>query len=138
MTVKKPGRLWAPGRGYAAGMDLWITLKPGLPTSPHLLGQRYALPTYPQPPPLQKIYFSKIQKSKDFKDRKAVRWISIFPAFSPKWITIFLASVDQYFSGAWITFFLTIAYINATIKVIQKEVKRQEKSDPLPTKSCII
>lgn len=49
------------------------------------------------------------QRSKDLKDKKTVRWISIFPAFSFKWITIFLASVDQYFSGAWITFFLTIA-----------------------------
>jgi len=49
------------GCGYAAGVELWITLKgQGYPQAPHPLGQHYVLPTYPQPLLLQKIiYFSK-------------------------------------------------------------------------------
>jgi hypothetical protein len=37
------------------------------------------------------------------------RWINFFPAVPLKWITFFLALVDQFFPGGWLTFFLTIA-----------------------------
>jgi hypothetical protein len=55
------------GCGYAAGMDLWITLQgQGYPQAPHPLGQHCVLPTYPQPLLLQTIFIFKDQ-SKNLK-----------------------------------------------------------------------
>ncbi len=38
------------------------------------------------------------------------KWINILSAFFRKWLTFFPALVAQYFSGEWLTFFLTIAF----------------------------
>ncbi|NLA46738.1 MAG: hypothetical protein GX866_04260, partial [Firmicutes bacterium] len=43
-------------------------------------------------------------------------WINFFLAHSLKWITFFLALVDQFFSGGWINFFLTIADLESAAK----------------------
>ena len=59
-----------PGRGYAAGVDLWITLQGQGDHKLHtcLDNAKAALPTYPQPLLLQKIFiFLNIKDPMDLK-----------------------------------------------------------------------
>jgi hypothetical protein len=63
IRVIKPGK-GEHGCGYAAVVDLWITLQgQGYPQAPQLLGQHCVLPTYPQPLLLKRFYIFKDQKN---------------------------------------------------------------------------